>query len=259
MRRVNRRLRAAVLLGAFAAVAAVDAVFSAQGGVGARASFGALPLDHYACYPARFSTFKPRPVRLENQFGKATARMFRPLRICAPAQKNAEPVLNRIAHLVCYSLTDVQGPEQRSRTVSLSNQFGVLPAKVLVVPPESLCLPASKRLGTLTPPGAVPTTLDHFVCYGIDPIRPFERRNARVRDQFGTSTDAILVPKTLCVPTRKNGSELVQPRVHLVCYSDKSGARGRPARFRTQFGILGSTPSMRNLFCVPSLKRLTLG
>ena len=258
MRRVDRRLRAAIVLGAFAAVASAVAVFSAQGSVGSRASFGALPLDHYACYPARFSTFKPRPVRLENQFGRTTARVLRPFRICAPAQKNAEPVRNRIAHLVCYSLTDVQGPEQQSRAASLSNQFGVLPATVLVVPPESLCLPASKRLGTITPP-AVPGKLDHFVCYKIEPTRPFDRRRARVRDQFGTSTDAILVPKTLCVPTRKNGSKLIQPRVHLVCYSDKSGARGRPARFRTQFGILGSKPTVRNLFCVPSLKRLTLG
>jgi len=258
VRRLNRRLRVAIALGALAAVATVVAVFSPQDSVGARGAFGALPLDHYACYPARFSAFKPRPLRLENQFGGATARVFRPTRICAPARKNAEPVRNRLAHLVCYSLTDVQGPEQQSRSVSLSNQFGVLPAKVVVVPPESLCLPASKRLGTLIPP-AVPRNLDHYVCYTIDPSRPFDRRHARVRDQFGTSTDAILVPKTLCVPTRKNGSKLVQPRVHLVCYSDKSGARGRPARFRTQFGLLRSSPTVRNLFCVPSLKRLTLG
>jgi hypothetical protein len=259
VRRVNRRLRAAIVLGALAAVAVAVAVFSAQGSVGARASFGALPLDHYACYAATFSGFKPRPVRLENQFGRATARVVRPLRICAPAKKNAEPVRNRLAHLVCYSLTGVQGPEQQSRSVSVSNQFGVLPARVVVVPPESLCLPASKRLGTLSPPATVPTKLDHFVCYRIEPSRPFDRRRARVRDQFGTFTDAILVPKTLCVPTRKNGSKLVQPRVHLVCYSDKSGARGRPARFRTQFGVLRSSPTVRNLFCVPSLKRLTLG
>jgi len=258
VRRANRRLRAAIVLGALAAVATAVAVFSTQESVGARAAFGALPLDHYACYSAKFSTFKPRPVRLENQFGRATARVYRPIRICAPARKNAEPVRNRIAHLVCYSLTGVQGPEQQSRTVSLSNQFGVLPAKVLVVPPESLCLPASKRLGMLTPP-AVPKNLDHFVCYRIDPTRLFERRKAKVRDQFGASSDAILVPKTLCVPTRKNDSKLIQPRVHLVCYSVKSGARGRPVRLRSQFGILRSSPSARNLFCVPSLKRLTLG
>ena len=127
-----------------------------------------------------------------------------------------------------------------------------------VVPPESFCLPASKRLETVTPP-AVPRNLDHFVCYRIDPSRAFDRRKARVRDQFGSFTDAILAPKTLCVPTRKNGSKLVQPRVHLVCYSDKSGARGRPVRLRTQFGVLRSSVSARNLFCVPSLKRLTLG
>lgn len=136
--------------------------------------------------------------------------------------------------------------------------MGVLPAKVVVVPPESLCLPASKALGTGTPQ-AIPKHLDHFVCYTIDPSRPFQRRNARVRDQFSTSTDAILVPKTLCAPTRKNDSRLIQPRVHLVCYSDKSGARARPARVRTQFGVLRSSPGARNLLCVPTLKRLTLG
>jgi len=154
VRRANRSLRAAIFLGALAAVAI--AVASGQGTIGATTPFGPLPLDHFACYSATFSNFKPRPVRLENQFGKATARVLRPIRICAPAQKNAEPMRNRIAHLTCYALTGVQGPEQQSRTVTLTNQFGVLPAKVLVVPPESLCLPASKRLGTLTPPSAVP-------------------------------------------------------------------------------------------------------
>lgn len=259
MRRVNRRLRAAILLGAFAAVATVVAVFSAQGSVGTRAAFGALPLDHYACYPARFSAFKPRAVKLENQFGRATARVLRPIRICAPAKKNAEPMRDRIAHLVCYSLTDVQGLDQESRTVSLSNQFGVLPAKVLLIPPESLCLPASKRIGTLAPP-AVPGKLDHYLCYKISPGRPFERRNGvKVVDQFGGAGDTILVPQTLCVPTRKNRSRLIQPRVHLVCYSAKSGVRGRPASFRTQYGVLRSTIGTRNQLCVPSLKRLTLG
>ena len=255
MRRANRRLRAAIVLGSLAAVALTAAVFSAHGG---RVAFGVLPLDHYACYSATFSHFSPRPVRIENQFGRATARVDRPIRICAPAQKNAEPVRNRIAHLTCYSLTGVQGPEQQSRMVTLTNQFGVLPANVQTVPPESLCLPASKRLGTVTPP-AVPRNLDHFVCYRIDPSRAFDRRKARVRDQFGSFTDAVLAPKTLCVPTRKNGSKLVLPRVHLVCYSVKSGARGRRALLRDQFGVLRSTPTVRNLLCVPSLKRLTLG
>ena len=258
MRRANRNLRAAILLGTLAAVALTAAVFSAHGSVGARVAFGVLPLDHYACYSATFSHFRPRPVRLENQFGRATARVERPIRICAPAQKNVELLRNRIAHLTCYSLSGVQGPDQQSRTVSLTNQFGVLPVKVQVVPPESFCLPASKRLGTITPP-AVPRNLDHFVCYKIDPSRAFDRRKARVRDQFGSFTDAVLAPKTLCVPTRKNGSKLVLPRVHLVCYSVKSAARGRRALLRDQYGVLRSAPTVRNLLCVPSLKRLTLG
>ena len=258
MRRVNRRLRAAILLGALAVVAAAVAVFSAHSSSGARVAFGVLPLDHYACYSATFGNFEPRPVRLENQFGRATARVARPIRICAPARKNAEPIRNRIAHLACYSLTGVQGPEQQVRMVTMTSQFGVLPAKVQVVPPESFCLPASKRLGTLTPPAAVPRSLDHFVCYKIDPSRAFQRRNVKVRDQFGSFTDAVLFPKTLCVPTRKNGSKLVLPRVHLVCYSVKSAARGRRALLRDQFGVLRSAPNVRSLLCVPSLKRLTL-
>jgi hypothetical protein len=259
VRRAHRRLRVAIVLGLLAAVAGVVVVFSAQGGVRARVGFGVLPLDHYACYSATFNAFKPRPVRLENQFGTATARVARPIRICAPAKKNAEPIRNRVAHLACYSLTGVQGPEQQSRSVSLTNQFGVLPARVQVVPPESLCLPASKRLGTLTPPPAVPKTLDHFVCYKIDPTRAFQRRRATVRDQFGSSTDTVLFPKTLCLPTRKNGTKLVLPRVHLVCYSVKSPTRGRRARLRDQYGVLRSAPTVRNLLCVPTLKRLTLG
>lgn len=235
----------------FAAIAIVAALGSNGSGGGApTAQAATLPLAHFACYGARFGAFRPREVKLVNQFGETTALVGTPGRLCAPALKNGEPLRDRLSHLVCYGLSGTIGPRP-SGIVSVRNQFGTLRMTVVIDRPESLCLPSSKSLRGV--PGAVPTKLDHFVCYRIDPGR-FQSRDATVEDQFGKSRDSVAFPRALCVPTSKNGGRIVQPRLHLLCYDLKSRILGRRAVIRNQFGLLKTLPGMRDRLCVPSLK-----
>jgi hypothetical protein len=92
----------------------------------------------------------------------------------------------------------------------------------------------------------------------LDPSVPYERLTAKVGDRFGSAGDTVLVPRTLCLPTSKNESKLIQPRAPGLLQR-QVGRTGTPRTLCTQYGILRSTIGTRNLLCVPSLKRLTLG
>jgi hypothetical protein len=210
----------------------------------------ALPLDHYACYPSTFGAFKTRRASLADQFGKRTAVVRQPVRLCTPARKNGQAMINPRAHLVCYPIT--VSPQFTPRTVLVKNQFGSM--TLTVVRPETLCLPSSKA--TTGAPGQVPTKLDHYTCYTIDPHGTFKRRVVSLADQFGTSRDTVVTPVRLCAPTRKNASPLIRPRLHLVCYQIKSVRKGRRVTIRNQFGLLKGLPGLRQLLCVPSTKTI---
>jgi hypothetical protein len=244
--------RGVVALVVFAAIAIAAALASGPSGGGApTAQAATLPLAHFACYGAAFTSSPPREVKLTNQFGATPAVVRTPRRLCAPAVKNGEPIKDRTSHLVCYAISGTIGPRP-SGVVSVRNQFGTLRVTVLIDTPESLCLPSSKSLRGA--PGPVPRTLDHYVCYPLRPPSGFQSIDAMVEDQFGKSRDSVVVPRTLCAPTSKNGGKIVQPRLHLLCYELKSRIRGRNAAVRNQFGTLRVAPAVRDRLCVPSLK-----
>ncbi len=229
----------AVVLATVVLFAALD-----RGGVHA----APVPLDHYACYPTIFSTFKTRKVTLADQFGKGSAVVSQPAGLCTPARKNGSVLVNPRAHLVCYPIRVT--PQPKPRTVFVRNQFGSL--KLLVVHPETLCVPSSKS--TTGTPAAVPKNLDHYTCYTIDPESKFQSRVVKLADQFGTSRDTVVTPARLCAPTRKNGSPLIRPRLHLMCYQIKSPTKGRRVAVRNQFGLARGLPGLRQRLCVPSTK-----
>jgi hypothetical protein len=234
-----------------AALSATGMLALAVLGSGARATQAreaALPLDHFTCYPATFGIFKVRKVGLADQFGKSVAVVSQPLRLCSPVSKNGQALVNPRAHLVCYPIT--RTPQFQVRKVLVKNQFGS--QAMTVVRPETLCLPSSKA--TTGTPGPVPTTLDHYTCYTVDPSGTFTQRVVKLADQFGTSRDTVLTPVSLCAPTRKRGSVLVHARLHLTCYRIKSVTRARRVVIRNQFGLLKGLPTLRQLLCLPSTK-----
>jgi hypothetical protein len=159
-------------------------------------------------------------------------------------------MINPRAHLVCYPIT--VSLQFTPRTVLVKNQFGSM--TMTVVRPETLCLPSPKA--TTGAPGRVPTKLDHYTCYTIDPHGTFQSRVVKLDDQFGTSRDTVVTPVRLCAPTRKNASPLIRPRRYLVCYQIKSARKGWRIAGRNQFGLLKGLPGLRQLLCVPSTKTL---
>jgi hypothetical protein len=242
----SRRLFA--LAAAIAAVALPALIALGVGVPEATSRQAALPVDHFACYPATFGASKARKVGLADQFGKTVALVRQPLRICSPTSKNGSGLINPRAHLVCYPIAF--STQFQARKVIVKNQFGSQPMTVLR--PETLCVPSSKA--TSGAPGPIPTKLDHYTCYVVDPSGPFQSRIVKLADQFGSSRDTALKAVRLCAPTRKRGSTLIQPRVHLTCYQLKSATKAKRVATRNQFGVLKALPTLRQLLCAPSTK-----
>jgi len=170
----------------------------------ARAAATAFPVDHFACYPSQLTGGHKPKVSLKNQFGAASAVPVTLFKLCAPARKNGSPILDKKAHLTCYTLTSYHGPTT-NRVVSVTNQFGTQTMTVVLNPPQSLCLPSSKAAPGVAP-GPVPTTLDHYLCYAVRPNGAFAAKTVKIADQFGNSSDTVNAPRSLCLPTSKNGS-----------------------------------------------------
>jgi hypothetical protein len=205
-------------------------------------------LDHFACYPARFSSFTKRKVRLEDQFGRLTAVVIAPERMCAPVDKNGEGIRNKRAHLTCYT---IKAGSFTPRRVKVKNQFGS--QAMVVARPLRLCAPSAKSLQGS--PGNPPTTLDHYTCYAVDPGGTVKLPTVVLTDQFGRAKAAVLRASTLCAPTMKDKTRVLQPRLHLTCYEIKSGAvKTRTVVLRSQFGLLKAGLGRRMELCVPSTK-----
>jgi len=99
-------------------------------------------LDHYECYGVRRIHFKPRGVKLHDQFGTTSRRVVGVQTLCTPVHKDRGRILNGRDHLVCYALRQ-EGRFER-QPVRIINQFEG--ARLFVLAPESLCLPSRKRL-----------------------------------------------------------------------------------------------------------------
>ena len=240
-----------VLAAGLIAALALAAAQTARTSVAGAAKFS---VDHYACYPAHLAGGQHPQVKIKNQFGSGTLAVGTPSSVCAPASKNGATVLNKTAHLVCYAVKVVEPQAPNSHRVVITNQFGAQQMTVVVNPPQTLCLPSSKSV-TSAPPGPVPKNLDHYVCYRVDPGQ-FAAVTVKVADQFGTSSDTVVRALSLCVPTSKNGSTMIQSATHLLCYQLTSQSHGKRLALANQFGTLKGSLATRNRLCVPSTKKV---
>jgi hypothetical protein len=200
--------------------------------------------------------FAPRDVELVDQFGPSSSRIDRPIRICNPADKNQELMLDSTAHEMCYALRESGFVRRR---VVVQNQFGE--QTLTVMRPSELCLPAEKD-GI---PLASPDLVNHFKCYDVRSTSGdrFEPRMVTVADQFETKEAILEKPISLCNPVDKNGEGVPDPGCHLVCYRLQDPARPimepRPVTVTDQFGtldLLAISGSCRRVgvLCVPSTK-----
>jgi hypothetical protein len=224
-------------------------------------------LEHFACYRATTNRpFTAKQKRLRDQFGQRTTEIVEPERFCNPARKANEPLLNRDAHLRCYS---IKPGAAENRSVAVRNQFGAFRARVRS--PERLCLPASKQRINGPLPESNLFVTEHFQCYRISPLgASYTARRIKFTDQFGSFRVRVFKPYRLCAPVEKSSKFPVQHKVqHLVCYAVTGPTRRRRVIVRDQFtlgrrshaaqqtsppdGETLRTVAVREV-CVPSLK-----
>ena len=160
------------------------------------------PKAHLTCYATRDAagTFKPRRVRVVNQFGTGTLQVLRPASLCVPSLKrlgrprpSGKPPQALLDHFRCY---DVK-PRDVNVTVRLHDQFATTKTRVLRV--TTLCNPVRKVKGDSVAKVRRPRA--HLVCYAI---RDTSRRHrVTIRNQFETARLRTSRALTLCLPSLK--------------------------------------------------------
>jgi hypothetical protein len=156
-------------------------------------------LAHLACYPIRSTpAFRPRRVIVTNQFEKATRVVVaRPNQLCVPSGKALPPTRPRpvkgLDHYQCYLAKPAKA--LAPRRVVLVDQFGK--SRPTVVRMVSFCAPVRKNKVV------VKNARDHLACYQLRPAGPFQPRRVLIVNQFGNAQLTVVVPQTLCLPSRK--------------------------------------------------------
>ena len=135
-----------------------------------------VPADHYKCYKTLGARNDTRTVTLADQFGTEQVTVKRPFRLCNPANKNGEGVIDSTSHLMCYKIRPHPFVQ---RTVLAQNQFG--DNYLRIIRPESLCNPAAKNFmlrsisHTLFPCRCSRTGLSHSIMVPSRSISPMPR------------------------------------------------------------------------------------
>ena len=150
-------------------------------------------------------------------------------------------------------LTDQRGIVRPAGARCDIGAFEVVPAPPPPAPPQPPPAPPP-----LPPPPFVAPPVDHYKCYEASDAT-FRPRSVLVRDQFAARARTARLRKTttVCNPARKNGSALLQPKAHLVCYQSRDVAPfgARSVTVTNQFGARTLRVVKPVSLCVPSLKR----
>ena len=139
-------------------------------------------LDHFQCYELKPATIPPTTVTVEDQFGTQKLTLRFPHRLCAPAEKNQEPVFDPVQHLVAYDT--LRTPFTKQTGLSIANQFGT--TTIDLTRRDLLMVPTAKSL-MAPPPPLQPPTIDHFQCYRAKRSAgspKFVKTNVTVADRF---------------------------------------------------------------------------
>jgi len=177
-----------------------------------------------------------------------------PHRLCAPADKNGEGIVDPVPHLTGYET--LRTPFVRQLNQSIANQFGTIVLDL--TRRDVLMVPTAKSLVGPASPLPLPT-VDHFQCYRTKRAKGqprFVKLNPTVADQFESVPITLVKPYRLCVPANKNGEDPTAP-THpgvLLCYRSKSSVRfgTLDAHILNQFGPDNVTLIHRRELCVPS-------
>jgi hypothetical protein len=187
-------------------------------------------------------------------FGSRSVSLRYAHRLCLPADKNEEAIVDPTQHLVGY---ETRGPASAKRLdQTIVNQFGSL---VLDLSSRHLLLVPSAASFQGAPQPLVPPTIDHFQCYRAKRSRSqptFTPITVSVSDSLESLTLTLLRPLRLCMPVDKNGEDATAPNHPglLLCYRARAQARFGTvdAQILNQFGPDDTRLIHRREFCVPS-------
>lgn len=107
-------------------------------------------------------------------------------------------------HLKCYRIEDSLQPTKF--LADLTNQFGVEPGCVIMLPARVLCVETEKQIiSSPLPPGGGPSgaAAGHFLCYAVRCPTTAAPGTINVEDQFGRRTITIDRARILCAPADK--------------------------------------------------------
>jgi hypothetical protein len=224
-------------------------------------------LDHFLCYLIQPTQFEGRPgLTMMDQFNtkpvpfKLTSREL----LCNPVSKNQEPILNKQAHLVAYTM---QGPDAAPRNIPVivGNQFGpnqryiVLGQNRFLVPTGKVALGPTIAAPPVPP---IPERFGHYACYAVKPEGNFPQRDVVLEDQFGRLQGEVYEPAFLCNPAEKfidnkPAGPVVDARDHLMCYALKAGSQPKKAIIHNQFETKEVEAVRPAFLCLPSTKQVS--
>jgi hypothetical protein len=113
----------------------------------------ASELDHYECYRVRGGRTRVSGIEVTDQFGKLTADIKRPDRLCVPVDKNGEGITDATDDLMCYRVRTVPRRLLAGVPFFIENQFEE--ETVIITGPRELCVPSTITL----PGGPTPTPM----------------------------------------------------------------------------------------------------
>ena len=179
---------------------------------------------HFQCYEVKPAEFPATTVSEVDRFGSQSVTLRFPHRLCAPASKNGEGIVDPVQHLVGYET--LRSPFTRQTNQTIVNQFGSI--AIDLTRRDVLMVPSAKSLvGPAAP--LQPPLIDHFQCYRARRvgISRHSQDHVSVEDQFETVAIDLVRPYRLCVPVDKNGEDPTAPTDPgvLLCYRSKSRIR----------------------------------
>ena len=110
---------------------------------------------------------------------------------------------------------------------------------------------------------AAQAQVDNYQCYKVKDIKnpaKFAKRKGIdiLVDQFGVTIPNVNKIAYVCNPTDLNGSGVINPTVHLICYKTSKGlkfSKPRPTyEVSTQFQLNQVQPIKAQLLCLPGTK-----
>ena len=154
-----------------------------------------------ACYRTKDapgqSRFVPTDVSVGNQFGGDSQTLVKATTLCVPAELDAVSSVLSVDSFKCYKSRRARGSTRFARReVTLDDRFESKLTRVLK--PRVTCAAAGRDGLTQLDPAAM------LACYKIKDERgqaKLARREVGVADAFGTRSDTVIKPTTVCVPS----------------------------------------------------------